>query len=755
MSKAPALLDPKISKIAGNVQKILEARYLQKDNNGKIIETADEMFWRVANAVAKAEESDEKKFWAEEFYNLMASNKFLPNSPTLMNAGTGAGTLSACFVIGIEDSMQSILYAAHKAGMVLKYGGGVGYYLGELRPKGSPIKTTHGKACGPVAVLRFLNAVSQLITQGGKRDGANMAILPVWHPDIREFIHCKDENIGASEKNQVISNFNISVSVNDEFMQAVNKNEQYSLREPHTNKVVGAINAKELFDEITQSAWATGDPGLYFFDNVNRHNPTPHLGELKTTNPCGEVPLYNEEACNLGSINLNAFIVDGHLDFKSLYETSKVATRFLDNVVTVNQFPLQEIRDAVNKTRKLGLGIMGLADIFLTLKIPYDSDEALVLSDQIMSTIQKAGHETSQELAEIRGVYPAWHGSKHEKLGIKMRNATVTCIAPTGTISRIAGASSGIEPVFAFVTESKILRGQLSESVIDYHPEYEKVVINGKIPEELQRVFITTNEISHEWHIKHQAIFQKYTDLSVSKTINFPNSATVEDIRKSYLLAEGLNCMGITIYRDGSRQFQILNKVTESKTEPKKIELSIDDLKDREDPVTLADRKIKLGDEVEGKRYKVPTPLGINARVQIFEDENDLAREVTILLGKSGTDIQADAEAIGRLISLARSYGIPLEEIQQQLDGITSGRFVHYKGEVITSVPDAIAYGLSRYIKSSENGNGNGKPGLIEHNVNKLLRTANYEYCPDCNNQLVMEEACMKCSNPSCAFSRC
>lgn len=753
------------SPIQTKVLEILKPRYLKRNPiTSELEETPIQMFQRVANAVAQAEISIDQEKWKEAFTELMTSNSFMPNSPTLMNAGI-QGTLSACFVIGVEDTMESILDAVRKAGLVMKFGGGVGYYLGNIRSKNSPIRSTHGKACGPIAVLEQLNQTSRLITQGGKRDGANMAILPINHPDVRAFIHCKDGNAGAEEFNQTIDQFNISLSVPDSFMRAVEEKTLWHLVDPHSNEIMDSISATELWDEIISAANATGDPGLFFVDEVNRKNTTPNLGPLKTTNPCGEVPLYNEEACNLGSINLINHVKNGTIDFERLEKTTKIATRFLDDVVTVNKFPIPEIKDAVEKTRKLGLGVMGWHHLLLELGIPYESDKAVALASLLMEKIHLWSRETSQELAKERGNFPAWEGSIFDtELNMEQRNATTTCIAPTGTISRIAGTSSGIEPIFAWAYESKVMRGQIKTPIIDEdlwftnwlatQPDRAEavkafVLENGtlqncpELTKEEQLLFKVANEIDLKWHIAHQAAFQKHTDLAVSKTINMPNVATAEDVATAYKLAFNKQCKGITTYRDGSRKFQILNTITDKKPELPSIEATIDN--SLNNPILVKEGK-KLPWKAEAVRYKIPTPIGVDALIFLVKDDQGYARELVITLGKSGQDILADAEALGRTVTLGLKFGVPIENIHNQLAGITSGRWINfpYQGKVktISSLADAVALALADFIED---------PILNEEEI----INGNFDYCPKCSNRLVSEEACMKCSNLSCDYSRC
>lgn len=741
--------------IGRNAKIILEKRYLKKDDKGKIVETIPEMFKRVATAIAKAEKQSERTAWKNTFYEQMALGKFLPNSPTMMNAGIN-GTLSACFVIGIEDSMTSILEASRIGGLVLKFGGGTGYSLSQVRSKGIPIKSTHGKACGPIAILHYLDALSKMITQGGKRNGANMGILEVSHPDILEFIHCKDDWADNGGKGGSLGDFNISVGITDKFMNAVRDNSDFPLIDPSTKKIIKTVNARNLFAELVKSAWKTGDPGLVFLDEINRKNKTPHLGRLESTNPCGEVPLYPNEACNLASINLGKFwnFETETINYEELDETVEVVVRFLDNVVTVNDFPIPEIEEAVAKTRKIGLGVMGWADLLIYARIPYESHKALELAEKLMKRISNKANEVSLALGGLRGPYPAWD----EKYDKPYRNATRTCIAPTGTISRIAGASSGIEPLYALAFESFILDGErlqdLSESFEIYSEALEHpTVMNDLVPKIIENngsikglglnetqedILKTALEIEPVWHIRHQAIFQKYTDLAVSKTINLPETATVENIQDAYIQAHQTGCKGITVYRAGSREQEVLNAGRKNTT--------IKTLK-----------TTPWG--ANANSFRISTPDGLSTRVIIVKDNNDIPREVFITIGKSGHDLQADMEAIGRLCSLALRYNIPLREVWGQLVGIKSDRTAYHENRPVESYPDGIALALEEFLEKAdkiESGiaitNGNLSPDVKE--LVKLYES-NHAVCPDCKNPLIYEEGCQSCTNSFCGFSKC
>ncbi len=561
-------------KLSVNAIKVLEKRYLKKDETGKVIETPKEMFRRVAKYIASADliydrNADVKKT-GEDFYRIMSDLEFLPNSPTLMNAGTELGQLAACFVIPVEDDMRSIFEAVKNTAIIHQSGGGTGFSFSRLRPKGDIVKSTGGIASGPVSFMKVFDMATDVIKQGGRRRGANMGILRVDHPDILEFITVK-------EKEGILRNFNISVAVTDKFMDAVKKNRDYELINPRSRKLVGKLSARRVFNLIVTMAWKSGDPGIIFIDEINRKNPTPKIGKIESTNPCAEVPLLPYESCNLGSINLSRMIKDNsRIDWEKLEETIKIAVHFLDNVIDMNKYPLKQIEDITkNGNRKIGLGIMGFAEFLIKSGIPYNSEKAIETAEKIMKFIQEKSRDASTEIAKERGVFPNFKKSiYHTKL--RLRNATTTSIAPTGTISIIANCSSGIEPLFAV----SFVRHVIGTELIDVNPLFEetarkrnfyseelmrKIAMKGsirdieEIPKDVRRIFVTSHDISPEWHVRMQAVFQRYTDNAVSKTINFPADATIQDVEKAYLLAHRLKCKGITIYRYGSKGEQVLN----------------------------------------------------------------------------------------------------------------------------------------------------------------------------------------------------
>ena len=560
-------------KLSLNAISVLERRYLLKDGNGNVIETPSEMFRRVAKTVAASDllydKNADTKRLEDNFYKVMANLEFLPNSPTLMNAGTDMGQLSACFVLPVGDSIEEIFDALKYMALIHKSGGGTGFSFSNLRPKGDVVRSTKGVASGPVSFMKIFDVATEIIKQGGKRRGANMGILRVDHPDILEFITAK-------EKEGALTNFNVSVGVTDAFMNALEKGEKYDLINPRTGNAVNSLKAKDIFDLIVTMAWRTGDPGLIFLDEINRHNPTPHVGEIKSTNPCGEVPLLPYESCNLGSINLSKLVKEREIDWEKLRETVRIGVHFLDNVIDANNYPLPQIEDSTKANRKIGLGVMGFAEMLIQLGIPYDSEKAVSTAEKVMSFISEEARKKSVELAEERGSFPNFKGSIWEKKGFKaMRNATVTSIAPTGTISIIAGTSSGIEPLFAV----SYVRNVMGTQLFEVNPLFENVakdrgfyssellvriaregsVQNIKeIPSDARKVFAISLDIAPKWHVRIQAAFQKYTDNAVAKTVNLPQNATLEDVRKAFLLAYRLRCKGITIYRYGSKREQVL-----------------------------------------------------------------------------------------------------------------------------------------------------------------------------------------------------
>ncbi len=737
----PRKSDDSISFITENSKLVLEKRYLKKDESGTVIESPEEMFRRVANHIAAAETRYNKKTDLRDvetrFYKMMTEFRFLPNSPTLMNAATSIGQLAACFVLPVEDSIDGIFDALKNAATIHKSGGGTGFSFSKLRPEKSRVGSTGGVASGPVSFMKIFNSATEQVKQGGTRRGANMAILRVDHPDILSFISCK------KDKNE-LNNFNISVGVTDTFMAAVSKDEEYDLIDPRTRAPAGRLNAGAVYDELVRQAWATGDPGIVFLDEINRCNTTPQVGEIESTNPCGEQPLLPMEACTLGSINLARFVRDDGMepavDYPGLKETVHLAVRFLDNTIDMSRYPLKEIDRMVKGNRKIGLGIMGFADLLFSLNIPYDSPEAIDTAEEIMSFIQTESHAASAQLAGERGLFPNYEQSLFKDQNRLMRNATTTTIAPTGTLSIIAGCSSGIEPVFALsfvrnvMDNDKLLevnpvfentarqKGFYTEALMAEIARKGSVAGNPKIPVELRKVFITAHDVDPDVHIKMQAAFQRHTDNAVSKTVNLPHDAEPEDVRSIYDQAYRLKCKGVTVYRDGSKENQVLS-------------LSGQSGKTSENDFLVAGRE--RPNILEGFTERVKTGLG-NLYVTVSE-YNGRPFELFATIGKSGKSTQAKTEAIGRLISLALRSGIELEDIIDQIKGIRGENAVFQEGGLVHSIPDAISKVLiKRYMPNG-----------------KIKRRKGFESqaCPDCGQTIAFEEGCMTCHY--CGYSKC
>ena len=724
---------------------VLEKRYLRRDNKGKLIETPEEMFRRVANAIAAAEliynPKANVKAVEDEFFKLMYGLEFLPNSPTLMNAGKKLGQLSACFVLPVDDSMESIFDAVKYTALIHKSGGGTGFSFSRLRPENDVVGSTGGVASGPVSFMRAFDTVTDVTKQGGTRRGANMGILNIDHPDILKFITAKEDMTA-------LTNFNLSVALTAGFMKAVKAGADYELINPHTKEVAGKLNAKEVFDKIVDMAWRTGDPGIVFIDRINEANPTPHLGKIESTNPCGEQPLLPYESCNLASINLSRMMKKKgaayEIDYAKLARTVKTAVRFLDNVIDVNKFPLPQIAEMTKKTRKIGLGIMGFADMLVMFGVPYNSEEALEVAGKLMIFINEKATEASAELGKERGVFPAFSGSVYDTPeGPRVRNATRTTIAPTGTLSMIAGCSSGIEPLFALSYTKTVLDGT---PFVEVNPYFEEAARKGGfyseelmkklaegvhlndikgVPDKVKRVFVTAHEITPEWHVKMQAAFQKSTDNAVSKTINFPHEATREDVFKAYMLAYEEGLKGITIYRDRSRDSQVL-------TTGKKQETA-------EESAGRAPRKRPA--ETKGTITKVNTGCGSLYITVAYDDKGIF--EVFSTLGKSGACAIAQLEAICRLITLALRSGIDVAQVVKQLRGIRCPSISWEGGTSILSCADAIASVLEKHI------NGDDKPKLEDYGLAKNMAGQ----CPECSNMLVFSEGCYHC--PACGYTKC
>lgn len=752
-----------------NAKTVLERRYLAKDQDGKVTETIDELFHRVASAIAEADASygstgDEIKELEGQFYDMMISREFMPNSPTLMNAGRPLGQLSACFVLPVEDSMADIFDTVKYAALVHQSGGGTGFSFSRLRPEGSIVRSTGGVASGPVSFMKVFNAATEAVKQGGTRRGANMGMLRVDHPDILKFIDCK-------ENNDEINNFNISVAITDKFMEAVKAGTEYELINPHTGEVSGTLDARTVFDKIVDAAWRNGEPGVVFIDEMNRYNPTPALGEIESTNPCGEQPLLPYEACNLGSINLGLCVAEDDgiptIDYERLSRIVRTAVHFLDNVIDVNRYPLPKIDENTRKTRKIGLGIMGFADMLLKLGVPYNSVEAEKAAEEVMSLIQSEGRAASAELAAERGVFPAWKESVFGIENLPVRNATITTIAPTGTISIIADASGGCEPMFAYAFTKNVMDGdkllvcndflveKLKEAGVYSEALMHRIAEEGtlahilEIPAEIRRVFVCAHDISPEWHIRIQAAFQKYTDNAVSKTINFPNSATREEVKEAYMLAYKLGCKGTTVYRDGSRDSQVLTTGTAKEEKPLEIPPSLfGNIMPRPRPGMTwgATEKMKIGC---GSLF-----------ITVNRDENGIC-EVFTSTGKGG-GCPSQSEATARLVSIALRSGISQKEILAQLKGIRCPSTVRQQGMKCTSCPDAIARTIEKMSKILGTETMGINPDLIEEEKpapqpaskgNKpILGADDRLHCPECGKVLRHEGGCTVCD---CGFSHC
>ena len=750
--------------LSDNAVRVLEKRYLKKDSNGQPTEKPIDMFKRVANNIASADKIFDKNAdttkTEEMFLNMMLSNKFFPNSPTLMNAGRDLQQLSACFVLPVGDSMEEIFDSVKNAALIHKSGGGTGFSFSRLREKNGAVKSTSGVSSGPVSFMKVFNSATEVIKQGGTRRGANMGILRVDHPDIMEFIHCKSDNTE-------LNNFNISVAITKEFMEAFKEKTTYKLYSPHDSAVkgkdrteVGELDANMVFDTIVKLAWKNGEPGIVFIDRINKYNPTPALGDMESTNPCGEQPLLPYEACNLGSINLKEFVEGSKFNYDDLKEVVHNSIHFLDNVIEVNNYPIAEIDTLARGNRKIGLGIMGFADTLFLLEMAYDSEEAEAFAHKVMSFIQKESHEASQKLALKRGNF-----EYHDKSIFKkdMRNATTTTIAPTGTISIIADCSSGIEPIFALAFKRNVMDNQTLVEVNKTFSDIAKregfytdelmelVATSGSvenietIPEKWRRIFKISHDIKPEWHIRIQAAFQKYVDNAVSKTINFPHTATEKDVRDGYLLAYELGCKGSTVYRDGSRDNQVLTVGTANKEVAATEECHA---KPRVRPKITFGYTIKINTAC-GKLY-----------VTINEDDHGLC-EVFATIGKSGGCASSQAEGISRLVSLALRSGLDVYPIIKQLRGIRCTSPIWEDGELILSCPDAIGRALEMAMDIRENREkGNVDVADIENIVRSKKSSITYnntggggEICPECSSTLDMSEGCMTCR--SCGYSKC
>jgi len=812
-----------------NARIVLSKRYLKKDAEGNPTETPETMFWRVAKTIADvdadygASEAAVGEL-ARQFYDLMIHGKFEPNSPTLMNAGRPLGQLSACFVLPVDDALsngQSGIYDTLKAmALVHQSGGGTGFGFSRLRPTGDPVRSTMGVASGPVSFMKLYDASTEVVKQGGTRRGANMGILRVDHPDIREFILCKNDTTQ-------VTNFNISVAITDAFMEAVMAGTTYDLVHPKTKAVVGQENAREIFDMIIHGAWLTGEPGTFFIDRANEYNPVPHMGSYEATNPCGEQPLLPYDVCNLGSVNLGYFVKsdvrpgtnpDEAVDWEGLRQVIHLSTHFLDNVIDANKYPLDEIHDLAQNIRRVGLGVMGWADMLVRLGIPYDSEEGVEMGRKVMAFLNEEARNASERLAKTRGVFPQWEKSiwGPEKTAAKrddgsrvrpkreLRNCNLTTVAPTGTISIFAGCSGGIEPLFAVA----FMRNQAGSLMPDVNPDFvrmaqeqgwysdelmERIATEGhihfdEVPEEVQRVFRTAHDITPEWHVRMQAAFQEHCDSAISKTTNFPREATEEQVRQIYELAYELGCKGVTVYRDGSREGQVLStgktaqavagteagaqvadleqQLADAREEAHNLRIEVErvksELMERDVNAGAARNKRQRPQALRGYTMKMMSPLG-DLYVTINEDDQGRPFEVFCTLGKAGGAAMADAEAIGRLVSLALRSGIPIARIKDQLRGISCDRAVGVGPNKVLSAPDAVGQAIERYLEEKE-GIQEALPLMVRSTqgaaqpqastYHKQVEQSFIGACPECGGgQMAYEEGCMKCH--ICGFSEC
>ena len=780
-----------------NARVVLEKRYL-KQENGQVLETAEDMIYRVASVVAGIEEDkygkapEETQALAKEFYTIMTNLEFMPNSPTLMNAGRDLGQLSACFVLPIEDSMEQIFDAIKNAAIIHKSGGGTGFSFSRLRPKNSMVRSTGGVASGPISFMKVFNSATEAVKQGGTRRGANMGILRVDHPDIVDFIQCKEDN-------KEITNFNISVGITEDFMLAVREGRSYDLIDPHTGSTAGQLSAPDIFNKIVDHAWQNGEPGIVFLDRLNEGNPTPLQGEIEATNPCGEQPLLPNEACNLGSLNLKRMVIEKNgkmvIDWERLSYVIRLSVRFLDNVIDANQYPLAIIDEVVKGNRKIGLGVMGFADMLILLQTSYATEEAIEYAEKVMKFIQTEARIESQRLAEERGTFPNYEGSIYDGV-MKLRNATLTTIAPTGTISMICGASSGVEPLFAVAYTKTVLDGT---AFIEVNPLFEefakeygfyskelmhKIADQGsvlglpEVPNWVQEVFTTAQEIAPEWHIRIQAAFQKYTDNAVSKTVNFANSATREDIAEAYRLADELNCKGLTVYRDASREEQVLSTGTSEAQSQAENRIEGHDAQANE----LVIPKTPFVPEVNTvlPRPRPTTTIGVtekikigcgNLYVSVNADEKGIC-EVFTNTGRAG-GCSSQSEATARLISITLRSGLSVDSITEQIKGIRCPACMRREGVNVTSCPDAIARVIKKYNEvginfasiqkeTQETAPATGSPSAIGRGLpatEKAIGKKNHKTlalenaCPECGKPINHEGGCVVCTH--CGYSKC
>jgi ribonucleoside-diphosphate reductase alpha chain len=738
-------------KLTDNAITVLERRYLIRDEEGRPLETPLDMFQRVAGNIAQADHyhgatEGEVERCAEDFAELMLSRNFMPNSPTLMNAGRPFQQLSACFVLPVDDSMESIFNAVKNTALIHKSGGGTGFSFSRLRPKEDVVSSTKGVSSGPVSFMTVFDAATEAIKQGGTRRGANMAVLRVDHPDILEFIECKAQRQGR------LHNFNISVAVTDAFMKAARDGGEYDLINPRNGKATNRLNAREVWEHLIHSAWACGDPGIIFIDRVNRDNPTPHIGEIESTNPCGEQPLLPYESCNLGSINLAQMttgrLTEATIDWNHLREVVHRSVHFLDNVIDMNSLPLVQIAEMTRANRKIGLGVMGFAEMLIQMGVPYDSDQAVAIAESVMQFIREEARNESERLADERGVFPNWPGSIYNGTeGRRLRHATTTTIAPTGTISIIACTSSGIEPLFAVAFTRHVMD---KDELVEVNHLFEQIALDrgfhtpelmkeiaahgtvrglASVPSDIRRLFATAHDIHPTWHVRIQAAFQKHTDNAVSKTVNFANEATVADVTGVYDLAHDLGCKGITIFRDGCLDQQVLTLGSGPKQQ---VEPGPVRLKPRARP-----------DVVQGQTRAMTTGCG-KLYVTINSDEHG-PFEVFAQMGKAGGCAASQSEGLARLASLALRSGVDPEQIVKQLRGISCHLPGWEKGGgKILSCPDAIAKTIERAIHPA------GEQLTIDFGE---TQNGGAGACPECGGAMEPEGGCLVCRD--CGYSQC
>ena len=778
------LFNERIQELTENAKVVLDRRYLSKDRDGNILENPNGMFRRVAKNLSRADlkygaTEEQRQATEDEFYDMMWRLESLPNSPTLMNAGRELQQLSACFVLPIDDALDSIFDKVKQTALIHKSGGGTGFSFTRLRPSGDMVGSTGGIASGPVSFIRAFDTATDVVKQGGTRRGANMGILNVDHPDIKAFIRSKEDG-----KN--LTNFNISIGITGDFMERVKAGHDYDLVNPRTGVVVGRENAREIFDLAVDMAWKTGDPGLIFLDEINKYNPNPQLGRIESTNPCGEQPLLPFESCNLASVNLARMVWhrDGEvtMDWDRLAEVVRTTVHLLDNVIDMNNYPIKEIEDMSKTTRRIGLGVMGFSDLLIEMGIRYDSEEGLELAEQVMGRVNHETSLASSELSQIRGTFPAWEDSAYSTEGPfgearPMRNSAPTTIAPTGTISIIAGASSGIEPLFALSYVRNVMD---NTRLVEVNPYFEAVARREgfyteelmeqlaetgsletlDVPEWVKEVFRTSHDINPEWHVRMQAAFQRHTDNSVSKTINFPHDATLGDVANAYTMAYELGCKGITVYRDGSKSGQVLSTGGTGKQEASDSGTELAELLGAGQSGFQTPRR--RPQSIRGVTERVRTGHG-NMYVTINFDEEGTPFEVFGNLGKAGGCDSAQLEAISRLVSLALRSGLDPKIVIEQLRGITCCP-AWDEGTLVRSGPDAVALAMERQtgeaaalpIQSGSNGveikslgegaygNGNGSNGHSYQPARK---------CPDCNTPVIYQEGCLMCV--SCGWNKC